>query len=83
MAYEEQREKSRRRMDQSSGLLNLFMGFLMIAVGIIIFKKDHFNLARIVKFFDGSDPFLIQIFGGLWILYGVWRLFRGYNKMKN
>ncbi len=83
MAYEEQREKSRRRIDQSSGLLNLFMGLLMIVVGIIIFKKDHFNIAQIVKFFEGSDVFLIQIFGGLWILYGIWRLYRGYHKIKN
>jgi hypothetical protein len=83
MAYEEQREKSRRMMSVTTSLLDFFLGLLMIAVGIILYKRDHFQIRSISKFANDRDPFLIQLFGGICILYGAWRIFRGYQKVKN
>jgi ABC-type nickel/cobalt efflux system permease component RcnA len=82
MAYEEQREKSRKMLSVSSSLIDGFLGLLMIAVGTILVKKDHFNIRTITQFVSERDPFLIQIFGCVCIVYGLWRLYRGYVKIK-
>ncbi len=83
MSYEEQREKSRRQMSISTSIIDFFIGLMMIGMGTILVKKDHFNIKQIVKFCDERDPFLMQLFGVIMIIYGVWRIFRGYNKIKD
>lgn len=83
MNYESQREKSDKRVHMASLILQIFAGLLIFAVGIIMFKKDHFNIAQIVEFTSDRDPFLMQMFGGICMLYGAWRVYRGYLTYKN
>jgi hypothetical protein len=83
MSYEDQREKSRKRISFSTSLIDFFFGVLMIAVGTILLKGDHFNIKSIVKFCNERDTLLIQIFGVVSVVYGIWRLYRGYDKIKN
>jgi formate hydrogenlyase subunit 4 len=83
MSYEAQRDKSRRQMSMSTSIIDFFIGLMMIGVGTILVKKNHFSIKQIVKFCSERDPFLIQLFGIIMIIYGAWRIFRGYNKIKD
>ncbi len=83
MAYEEQREKSRRMMQLSGSLIDLVLGLLMVAVGVIIIKENHFKIPQIVKFVEDRDALLIKIFGYVTLVYGLWRLYRAYVKIKD
>jgi hypothetical protein len=78
MSYKEQREKHRKNYQFSRSLLDYIMGAMVIAAGVVFIKKDHFGVVAIQK--ADTDKLLIPLFGGVCIIYGLWRLFRGYKK---
>lgn len=78
MGYEEQREKQRKTYEFSRSLLDYIMGVMVIAAGVVFIKKDHFGVTQIQK--ADSDHLLIPLFGGVCVIYGIWRLYRGYRK---
>jgi hypothetical protein len=82
MNYESPRQKSDSMIRNLSLIFHLFFGALILGVGAIIFKKDHFNIASINKFTADRDPLLMQLFGGICMLYGAWRLYRAYTSYK-
>ncbi len=82
MIYEEQREKSRRMMNKSQGLVSIVFGIFMMIMGVIFFDKNHFGIAKINQFLSDKDPLLISIFGVVSIIYGTWRVYRGYHRIK-
>ena len=70
--HNDQRKKvSRMRsiMDYTMGILILFIGFYFLfyeQLGLNVFRRQ---------------PTIIDKFiGGLFILYGIWRIYRGYKK---
>jgi hypothetical protein len=82
MSYNSERSKSEKMMHLFSLILQVLAGLLILSVGAILIKKDHFNIASVNKFVEERDPFLIQMFGAICALYGAWRLYRGYTKYK-
>lgn len=78
MSFEEQREKHRKIYAFSRSLLDYIMGLMVIAAGIVFIKKDHFGIKQIQK--ADSDGLLIPLFGAVCLLYGFWRIYRGYRK---
>jgi uncharacterized membrane protein len=82
MSYESQREKSDNRLGMASGIMGIFFGLLITFFGFALLKKDNFGIAKLQKFTAGSDDLLLQLFGGICVLYGLWRLFRAYQKIK-
>ncbi|MEP6583829.1 MAG: hypothetical protein ABJA90_06170 [Ginsengibacter sp.] len=66
--------KSKRYMQMKS-ILDFGMGGLYIAVGIIIFFSKQFHL---YTNFTESTP--AKIFAVLVIIYGAWRIYRGFKK---
>ena len=70
--HKEQRKKTARMrsiMDYTMGILILFIGFYFLfyeQLGLNVFRRQ---------------PTIIDKFiGGLFILYGIWRIYRGYKK---
>lgn len=55
--------------------LDLAMGVLYLAVGLLMFFPEKVGLDM-----DGFDETIRRIFGGLCMVYGVWRLYRGVRK---
>lgn len=82
MEFETMRERNNKRMKLGSILMGVIFGLLIMFVGIAIFDKNHFGIRKLIKVMGESDPFLMQLFGGICILYGGWRLFRSYNTYK-
>ncbi len=68
-----QRDKAHIRM---RSIMDYGMGVLWISMGIFFIFIKYFN-ARIAVNYD--DP-VIKIFGGVCILYGFFRIYRGYKK---
>ncbi|MBL7727157.1 MAG: hypothetical protein JNM68_05710 [Dinghuibacter sp.] len=78
MSFEEQREKRQKIYAFSRSLLDYIMGLMVVAAGVIFIKKDHFGIKQIQK--ADSDGILIPLFGAVCLLYGFWRIYRGYRK---
>jgi hypothetical protein len=78
MNYEEQREKHRKTYQFSRSLLDYIMGLVVIGAGIMFLKKDHFGIKKIQE--ADSDRLLIPLFGAVCLLYGLWRIYRGYKR---
>ncbi len=76
------REKSAQGFALASGISGLLFGTLITFTGIALFKKDHFGIAKLQQLAKDGDPLLMQLFAGICILYGVFRLYRAYSKIK-
>lgn len=58
----------RSMMDYGMGFLYLAVGFFMIFPELLGFEMENF------------DKMFRYIFGGICIIYGLWRFYRGYRK---
>jgi len=72
---EEYKEKRTRRYFSTRAIMDFGMGVLYIAVGFFIMfpKLMGFELS-------GFDNLFRYIFGGLCVIYGGWRIYRGIKK---
>ncbi len=68
-----QREKSYLRM---RSIMDYGMGTLWAAMGIFLIFIKQFNTGLEARFDDPS----MKVFGGICILYGLFRVYRGYKK---
>lgn len=50
------------------------MGIVIVGVGIFFLVSDHFGISF------GVEPFFKYFFSGMCLLYGGWRIYRGYKK---
>ena len=52
------------------------MGILFLILGLILLFGKWIG----IKIGYDIDPVLEKIFGGVSVLYGIWRIYRGYKK---
>lgn len=74
----EEYEKERNR--QVSGMrsaLDYAMGVLIILVGLFIMFRFKFDIDLNKKF---PPDVYDKVYGSIFIIYGCWRLYRGYKK---
>ena len=57
-------------------MMDYGMGILWFGLGVFFAFSRYLN----VDLGDQFDPLLIRIFGGICILYGGFRIYRGYKK---
>ena len=60
-------------------MMDFGMGFLWTAMGIFLLFIEKFNTGLEARFGDTS----MKIFGGVCVLYGLFRMYRGYKKNYN
>lgn len=77
--FEEYEKKKRKQVAQMKSLMDYGMGLLILLVGLFfIFRKKLGNFPLNERL---GEPDTLEIFfGGLCILYGAWRIYRGYKK---
>jgi uncharacterized membrane protein HdeD (DUF308 family) len=68
--------KPERAMVRMKSLTNYVMGVLLIGCGLAVF----FPPASIVGFIAKYDELAIKMLGGVCIIYGIFRVYRGYMK---
>jgi hypothetical protein len=67
-------QKTKRYILMKS-ITDLGMGFIYIAVGLLILFAKQFHLYN-----NFTDSLPGKIFAGLVIIYGAWRIYRGIKK---
>jgi hypothetical protein len=75
--FEDYERKKRRQIALMKSLLDYGMGLLIFLAGLFFFFRERLNLEINERFTPDS---LDKIFGAICIVYGVWRIYRGYKK---
>lgn len=70
-------EKKRKQVTSMRSLGDYARGILFILLGLFFLFHDKLNV-DFARF--SNSPVLDKVFGGLCILYGGWRIYRGYKK---
>lgn len=61
-------------------IYNVTMGILILAVGVVMFLVNKFYIPGISEQISQLDPLVRYLFGGLCLLYGGFRLYRGIKR---
>ena len=75
--FEEYEKKKRKQISFMKSLLDYGMGLLILLAGLFFFFRGEFHLSFNARF-PPND--IDKIFGAICILYGCWRIYRGYKK---
>ena len=73
--FEEHTDQRTKRYILMKSIMDLGMGLIYIAIGIMILFAKKIGLTN--QFVEST---MGKIFAGLIMLYGVWRLYRGVKK---
>jgi cytochrome c biogenesis protein CcdA len=74
---EEYERKKRKQVAVMRAIKDYSMGFIILLLGLFFFFRDRFdNGFNRLRPPDDID----KIFGAVCIVYGVWRIYRGYKK---
>jgi hypothetical protein len=75
--FEEYENKKKKQVSLMRSLLDYGMGLVIFCLGIFFFCRSMFNLP-----INKSYPpdYVDKILGGIFIVYGAWRTYRGYKK---
>ncbi|HVZ98507.1 MAG TPA: hypothetical protein VG847_16615 [Chitinophagaceae bacterium] len=77
--FEENNDKRSGRYSLMKSIMDLAMGFIYIAVGLMVLFANRFHIANdLLQSFTASVTG--KIFAGIVILYGLWRIYRGIKK---
>ncbi len=69
------KDRQRRSYVAMQKIYNITMGALITGIGLMMFFNEKIGLNLSEKF--GGDSLMINLFGGLCLLYGGFRLYRG------
>ena len=75
--FEEYEKKKRKQISMMRSLLDYGMGLLIFVLGLFFLFRNKFHLS-LNETFPPND--IDKIFGAVCILYGGWRIYRGYKK---
>ncbi|HUQ96397.1 MAG TPA: hypothetical protein VM010_01945 [Chitinophagaceae bacterium] len=73
---EEYENQKRRQVSNMRSIMDYVMGFLFFGIGIyfLTYQKLGINIFR-------RQPSPVDyLIGGLFVAYGLWRMYRGYQK---
>ena len=73
---EDYREKNKKRFDVLQSIRHFTMAIMFVAMGLLFFLADKFNILQLLEF----DKLFRYFFGGICLLYGGFRLYRGIKK---
>jgi hypothetical protein len=72
---EQNRQQRQQQYNKMRSWMDYAMGVLILAGGAFIFFHKKLGVD-----FEFKEPLIANIFGGVCLVYGLWRLYRGYNK---
>ncbi len=73
--FEDNSDPKTKRYILRRSIMDLGMGLIYIAIGFVILFAKKIGLNN-----DFADSTWGKLFAGLFILYGLWRLYRGIKK---
>lgn len=75
--FDEYEKKKRNQISLMKSLLDYGMGLLILLAGLFFFFRGKFSISFNERF-PPND--MDKIFGAICIIYGCWRIYRGYQK---
>ncbi|HWR32983.1 MAG TPA: hypothetical protein VN451_05640 [Chitinophagaceae bacterium] len=75
--FEDYENRKRKQVNMMRSVLDYGMGLLILALGVFIFFRNKFEIPFNEKFPPNN---IDKIFGAVCMLYGCWRIYRGYKK---
>ena len=73
---EDFQEEQRKKVTRVRSMMDFVMGGLIILIGLYFLLYDIFK----INVFNRQPSVLDKIIGAVFILYGVWRIYRGNKK---
>ena len=73
---EDFKEKHRQQGARMRSIMDYTMGFVFFCLGIFFIIYRHFG----VRIMEREPSNLDYLIGGLFTIYGIWRIYRGYKK---
>ena len=74
---EEYENRKRKQVSGMRSILDYGMGVIILFIGVFFFFRNKFDIGFNEQF-PPND--MDKIFGGICIVYGIWRIYRGYKK---
>ncbi|MES2882858.1 MAG: hypothetical protein V4676_11960 [Bacteroidota bacterium] len=74
---EEYQQEQRKKTTRLRSVMDFTMGILLIIMGSCFLLYNQLKLTTI---FNRPHSALDYVIGGLFIVYGAWRIYRGYKK---
>jgi hypothetical protein len=74
---EEYEKRKRKQISSMRSIMDYAMGIIIVLFGAFLLFRERFDLA-INKTYKPDD--LEKIFGVICVIYGAWRIYRGYKK---
>ena len=75
--FEDYEKKRRKQLSLMKSMLDYGMGIIILVLGLFFFFRSKFH----ISFNETFPPNNIdKIFGAVCLLYGSWRIYRGYKK---
>lgn len=75
--FEDYEKKKKRQISGMKSMMDYGMGILILGAGLFFMFRSRFNISFNQRF-PPND--MDMIFGGICIVYGIWRIYRGYKK---
>ena len=76
--FEEYEKKKRKQVASMKSLMDYGMGILILLLGLFFFFRGKLGGIELNEKFPPDN--IDKIFGGFCLLYGAWRIYRGYKK---
>lgn len=74
---EDYEKQKRRRLILRKSIMDYAIGVLIIVIGVFFLSREMFDMDFNKRFPPNS---MDKIFGAICLLYGGWRIYRGYKK---
>ena len=75
--FEDYEKRKKKQVSLMRSVLDYGMGLLILALGVFFFFRNKFDIPFNEKFPPNE---IDKIFGAVCLLYGSWRIYRGYKK---
>ena len=75
--FEEYERKKRKQVSMMKSVLDYGMGAIFLLAGVFFFFRSRFHISLNERF-PPND--IDKIFGFILVMYGAWRIYRGYKK---
>jgi threonine/homoserine/homoserine lactone efflux protein len=74
--HEEYQDEHRKKAAQMRSIMDFTMGGLLIIFGIYFLVYSRLG----INFFNRKPSAIDYFLGALFLIYGIWRIYRGYKK---
>lgn len=74
---EEYEKKKRKQVSSMRSVMDYAMGVVIICLGLFFFFRDKYKLELNESY---PPDYMDKILGVICVLYGAWRIYRGYKK---